>query len=97
MYQLYLQRSISIDAILFNNQVIVHSMRSGKESACQCRRCRFSPWVRNIPWRRKWQPTPVLLLGKSHGQRSLVGYSQWGHKRVRQNLVNKQQQQHRVL
>ena len=32
------------------------------------------------PWRRKWQSTPVLLPGKSHGQRSLVGYSQWGHK-----------------
>ena len=34
----------------------------------------------NIPWRRKWQPTPVLLPGKSHGQRSLVGYSPWGRK-----------------
>ena len=33
-----------------------------------------------IPWRRKWQPTPVLLPGKPHGQRSLVGYSPWGHK-----------------
>ena len=34
--------------------------------------------VGKIPWRRKWQPTPVLLPGKSHGQRSLVGYSPWG-------------------
>ena len=34
---------------------------SGKESTCQCRRCRFSPWIRKIPWRRKWQPTPVLF------------------------------------
>ena len=33
-----------------------------------------------IPWRRKWQPTPVFLPGKSHGQRSLVGYSPWGCK-----------------
>ena len=33
-----------------------------------------------IPWRRKWQPTPVLLPGKFHGWRSLVGYSPWGHK-----------------
>ena len=40
----------------------------------------FDPWVGKIPWRRKWQPTPVLLPGKSHGQRSLVGYSPWGHK-----------------
>ena len=37
----------------------------------------FDPWVRKIPWRRKWQPTPVLLPGKSHGQRSLVDYSSW--------------------
>ena len=53
---------------------------SGKESAYQCRRLRFDPWIENIPWRRKWQPTTVFLLGKSHGQRSLVGYSPWGHK-----------------
>ena len=35
------------------------------------------PWVGKIPWRRKWQPTPVFLPGKSHGQRSLAGYSPW--------------------
>ena len=40
----------------------------------------FSPWVRKIPCRRKWQPTPVILPGKSHGRRSLVGYSSWGRK-----------------
>ena len=49
----------------------------------QCGRLWFSLWVRVIPWRRKWQPTPVYLPGKSHGQRSLAGYSPWGHKRVR--------------
>ena len=38
------------------------------------------PWVREIPWRRPWQPTPVFLPGESHGQRSLVGYSPLGHK-----------------
>ena len=53
---------------------------SGKESACQCRRLKFNPWVRKIPWRRKWQPTPVFLPGESHEQRSLAGYSSWGHK-----------------
>ena len=53
------------------------------------RRCWFDPWVGKIPWRRKWQPTPVFLPGKSHGQRSLVGYSPWGHKRVRLDLVTK--------
>ena len=40
----------------------------------------FDPWVGKMPWSRKWQPTPVLLPGKSQGQRSLVGYSPWGHK-----------------
>ena len=41
---------------------------------------RVRPRVRKIPWRRKWQPIPVFLLGKSHGQRSLVGYLPRGHK-----------------
>ena len=53
---------------------------SGKESFCQCRRHRFNPWVRKIPQRRKWQPTPVFLPGKSHGQKSLAGYSPCGCK-----------------
>ena len=48
----------------------------------RCKRCGFGPWVEKIPWRRKWQPTPVLLPGESHGQRSLAGYSPWGRKRV---------------
>ena len=41
---------------------------------------RFNSWIRKIPWRRKWQPTTVFLPGKSHGQRSLAGYSPQGHK-----------------
>ena len=50
-------------------------------SVClQCGRPGFNPWVGKIPWRRKWQPTPVLLPGKSHGLRSLAGYSPWGRK-----------------
>ena len=56
---------------------------SGKESTCQCRRHkrhRFDPWIRKIPWWRAWQPTPVFLIGKFHGQRSLGGYSPWGCK-----------------
>ena len=48
----------------------------------QCRRPGFDPWVGKIPWRRKWQPTPVSLPGKSHGQRSLVGCSPWGRKEL---------------
>ena len=55
---------------------------SGKESVCQCRRCGFDPWVGKIPWRRKWQPLPVFLPEKSHGQRSLTGYSPWGFKEL---------------
>ena len=52
----------------------------GKEICLQCGRPRFDPWVGKILWRRKWQPTPILLPGKSHGQRSLVGCSPWGPK-----------------
>ena len=44
-------------------------------SRLQCGRPGFSPWVGKIPWRRAWQPTPVFLPGKFHGERSLVGYS----------------------
>ena len=57
----------------------------GKEPACQCRRhkrCGFNSWVRKIPWRRAWQPTPVVLPGESDGQRNLAGYSPWGHKEL---------------
>ena len=50
----------------------------GKESTCQCRRHGFDPWIGKIPWRRKWQPTPVFLPGKFHGQRSLAGYTVHG-------------------
>ena len=65
---------------------------SGKESTCQCRRCRghrFDPWVRKIPGRRKWQATPVFLPGKFHGQRSLAGYNPWGR---RESDTTEQQQ-----
>ena len=55
---------------------------SGKEFACQCRRFGFSPWIRKIPWRRKWQPTLIFLPGKFQGQRSLVGYSPRGCKEL---------------
>ena len=58
-----------------------------KESACQCRRPGLDPWVGKIPWRRKWQPTPVFLPGEFHGWRSLVGYSPRGPQRVRLDWV----------
>ena len=66
---------------------------SDKESAFQCRRHRLDPWVRKIFWRRKWQPTAVLLLGKSHGQGSLADCSPWGYKSIRHNWGNEQLQQ----
>ena len=56
---------------------------SGKESACQCSRCKthgFDLWVGKIPRCRKWQPAPLFLPGKLHGERSLAGYSLWDHK-----------------
>ena len=46
----------------------------------QCRRPEFDPRVGKIPWRKEWLPTPILLTGEFHGQRSLVGYSPWSHK-----------------
>jgi len=46
----------------------------------QCRRSRFDPWIEKIPCSREWLPTPVFLPGEFHGQRSLAGYSPWGHK-----------------
>ena len=57
----------------------------GKESACKVKtwvcslRPGFNPWVGKIPWRRQWQPTPVLLPGKSHGRKSLIGYKATVH------------------
>ena len=46
------------------------------------RETRFNPWVGKLPWRRKWQTTPVFLPGESHGQRSLAGYSLRGRKEL---------------
>ena len=56
------------------------SFLSSKEPTCQCRKHRFNSWVETIPWRRKWHPPPVFLPWKFHRQRTLAGYSPWGHK-----------------
>ena len=69
---------------------------SGKGSTCQRRRCRFHPSVGKIPWRRKWQPTPVLLPGKPQRQMSLAEDSPWGH-RVRHNFVTKNNDNKRLM
>ena len=63
---------------------------SGKEPTCQWKRhkgCWFDPWVGKIPWRRKWQMISVFLPGEFHGQRSLTGYSLWGHKTAGHHLA----------
>ena len=65
---------------------------SGKESACQCRRCVLNSWVGKIPQRRKWQATPVFLPGKFHGQRGVLRLWPMGHKRVWHDLATKKQQ-----
>ena len=60
-----------------HGQVWLPRWLSGKESSCQCRRCkRCNSCVRKIPWRRKWLPIPVLLTGESHGQR-ILRQSHW--------------------
>ena len=69
------------DVILLGSREVHLDFRVGsvgKEPACKCKRCGFNPWVGKISWRRAWKPTPVFLLGESHGQRSLAGCSPWG-------------------
>ena len=58
------------------------SWLSGERIRLQCRRRGFGPWVGKFPWRRKWQPTPVLSPGESHVERSLAGNSPWGCKEL---------------
>ena len=73
---------------------------TSKETACQCRRRKsdgFAPWVRKIPWRRKWQPTPVILPRESHGRRSLVGYNPWGCKKLDMIEATQQRPRKRLL
>ena len=65
---------------------------SGKEPACQCRRhkrCRFSPWIEKLPWRRAWQLTPEFLPGESHGQRILDGWHDWSDLACIMNFINR--------
>ena len=66
----------------------------GQESVCQAGVLGSIPGLGRSPWRSKWLPTQVFLLGKSHVQKSLVGYSPWSHKRVRHDLAIKWQHSH---
>ena len=79
-YQIYYVVCYVIYAILY---IRLSWWVSGKECSWQRRRLRklgFDPWVGKILWRRKLQSIPVLLPGKFHGQRNLVGYSPWSCK-----------------
>ena len=91
MHYIYIERSSVL--ICFNSCIVFYcglpKWCSGKESACQCRRCSFHPWVGKIPSRRKREPALVFLPGEFHGQRSLVGYSPWGCKESDMTEVNK--------
>ena len=70
------------DVLFSERSILVRLPRwyRGKGFTCQCRRHGFNPWVRKVPWRRKWQPPPVLSPGESHGWRSLAGDSPRGGK-----------------
>ena len=81
----YVMSGASMIWLLLFNMLKPLRWLSGKESACQSRKQKshgFNSWVRKIPWRRKWQPTPVFFPGKSHGQRSLESYCLWGCKKL---------------
>ena len=71
---------IHTDSILKDIMCFLGQLR-WRRICLQCERPRFNPQVGKTPWRREWQPTPVFLPGKSHGQRSLAGYSPWSHKK----------------
>ena len=59
-----------------------HKKKKKKKNLLSMQETCFDPWVGKIPWRKEWQPTPVFLPGESHGQRSLAGYSPWGHEEM---------------
>ena len=73
-------RSPALQADASPSELEGNPRMSSIEAICQFRRDGFNPWVGKILWSRKWQPTLVFLLGKSHGQKSLVTCSPWGPK-----------------
>ena len=77
MIQLYTHITVMYIYTGIPDGAVVKSLRA---NTGDCKRLGFDPWIQKIPWRRKWQPDPVFLLGKFPGQRSLVGYSLWGFK-----------------
>ena len=92
MYYLILEFCVVVTMGFIRMYLVFPGGASGKESACQCKRCKrwgFNPGVRKIPWNMKCQPTPLFLLGKSQGQRSLESLQSTGLQRVGQDWVTK--------
>ena len=63
-------------------QVLALVVKIPPANAGDIREHGLDTWIRKIPWRREWEPTPVFLPGESHGERNLMGYSPWGHKEL---------------
>ena len=83
LFLLFLTIFVSFLAPLFCfvfHELSLHGGSDGKESTCNAGDPGSIPGSERSPWRRKWQPAPVFLPRESHGQRSLEGYSSWGHK-----------------
>ena len=78
---------------LNNNNMHFGASQNGKESACQCRRCELDPRVWKIPWRRKWQPIPVILAWEipwteEPGGLQSVGLQRVGHNWARTHVYS---------
>ena len=69
---------LNFNRALFGASLVAQTVKS----LPAMRETQIRSWVRKIPWRRDWQPIPLFLFGKFHGQRNLVGYSPWGHKEL---------------
>ena len=80
LFEQIVSQCILIYCALYKVRDSLMAQTVGKASACKCGRPGFDPRVGKIVCRRKWQPTPVLLPGKFHGWRNLIGYNPWGHK-----------------
>ena len=72
---------VSLKWLLLQSHLLIYKVFTGG-NAGDAWRYRFNPWFGKIPWRRKWQPTPLFLPGEFHGQRRLAGYSPWGYKEL---------------
>ena len=78
LYSFFLSLSLSFFFFVAYSKVRIPWCFRWQIIRLQCWRGRFHPWVRKVPWKSKWQPTPVFLPGEFHGQRTLLGYSPWG-------------------